>query len=94
VSLSEDGFADACRRWEQPGGELEAPVYFGWLSTDLPGYEPTTINLKTNLHTRPIGRRPLIELEPTDHPLAVEQRSGITLARAQEIAEALLHPGR
>jgi hypothetical protein len=33
-------------------------------------------------------------LEPTAHPLAVEQRSGITRARVQQIAEILLHPGQ
>jgi hypothetical protein len=33
---------------------------------------------------------PLVELEPTDHSLAIEQREGITLARAAQIAEALL----
>ncbi|WP_308294565.1 hypothetical protein [Streptomyces sp. RKAG290] len=38
-----------------------------------------------------MGRRPLIELEPTDHPLAVEQRNGITLDRVREIAEAVQH---
>lgn len=52
---------------------------------------PSTINLKTNVHTRPIGERPLVELEPTEHPLAVEQRTGITRDRVREIAEALLH---
>jgi len=35
---------------------------------------------------------PLIELEHTDHPLAVEQRTGITMARVREIAATLLHP--
>jgi hypothetical protein len=30
--------------------------------------------LKTNVHTRARGLRPTVELEPTDHPLAVEQR--------------------
>jgi len=55
-------------------------------------YPPSTLNLKTILHTRPLGERPLIELEPTDHPLAVEQRNGITLTRVQEVAEALTHP--
>jgi hypothetical protein len=30
-----------------------------------------------------------LELEPTDHPLAIEQRDGITLARVVEIAQAL-----
>lgn len=53
-----------------------------------------TLNLKTNLHTQPVGRRPTIELEPTDHPLAVEQRSGITHARVRKLAELTLHPGR
>ncbi|MFE6856425.1 DUF2199 domain-containing protein, partial [Streptomyces sp. NPDC057674] len=65
--------------------------YFGWLSTELSLYSPSTINLKTHVHTRPVGHRPRIELEPTDHPLAVEQRTGITLARVREIAETVLH---
>jgi hypothetical protein len=47
--------------------------------------------LKTRVHTQAVGKRPLVEMEPTDHPLAVEQRTGITLARVQEIAETLLH---
>jgi Uncharacterized protein conserved in bacteria (DUF2199) len=49
------------------------------------------VNLKTHVHTREVGRRPFIELEPTDHPLAVEQRDGITWERVQEIAEQVLH---
>jgi hypothetical protein len=48
---------------------------------------------ETNVHTQPIGQRPLIELQPTDHPLAVEQRQSITRARVQELAEQLLHDG-
>jgi hypothetical protein len=30
-------------------------------------------------------------LEHTDHPLAIEQRNGITMQRVQEIAECVLH---
>jgi hypothetical protein len=82
VSLSPESF----ERWSRPG-----PPMFGWLSTELPVYEPSTLNLKTNVHTQPVGERPLVELEPTDHPLAVEQREGIDLARVQELAERLLH---
>ncbi|GAA4065768.1 DUF2199 domain-containing protein [Actinomadura miaoliensis] len=92
VSLSQDNFTRALKLWDTPGREGE-PAYFGWLSTELTLYSTTTINLRTNLHTRPVGERPSIELEPTDHPLAVEQRSGITRARVQQIAETLLHPG-
>jgi hypothetical protein len=89
VSLSEKSFLRMSELWETLGRESEPP-YFGWLSTRLPMY-PDTIELKTNVHTRPLGERPFIELEPTDHPLAIEQRSGISLARAREIAEGLLH---
>ena len=41
------------------------------------------------VHLRADGIRPYIELEPTDHPLAVEFREGITMERVQEIAEQL-----
>ncbi|RPE36527.1 hypothetical protein EDD38_4902 [Kitasatospora cineracea] len=91
VSLSRDNFARALDRWNTEGRESEPP-YFGWLSTELTPYSPSTLNLKTNAHTRPLGERPFIELEPTDHPLAVEQRTGITRARVREIATAVLHP--
>jgi hypothetical protein len=90
VSLSRDSFTRALSLWTTPGREREQP-YFGWMSTELPLYQPSTLSLKTRVHTQAVGQRPLIELEPTDHPLAVEQRTGITLARVQEIAETLLH---
>lgn len=89
VSLSADNFARACKLWNKKGRESESP-YFGWLNTLLPTY-PNTLNLKTNVHTRQVGTCPLIELEHTDHPLAIEQRQGITWDRIQEIAEAVLH---
>jgi len=56
----------------------------GWLNAELPLY-PSTVNLKTKVHLRDDGVRPSIELEPTDHPLAVEQREGIPVARVAEI---------
>ncbi len=89
VSLSEQNFRHAIERWNEPGREREAPS-FGWLSTELPLY-PSTLNLKSLVHTQPVGERPLVELEATDHPLAVEQREWITLQRVQDIAEQLLH---
>ncbi len=89
VSLSDKNFTRACELWERPGRESEPP-YFGWLTTSLPCY-PNTLNLKTRVHTREVGRRPYVELEPAEHPLAVEQREGITMARVQEIAELILH---
>ena len=90
VSLSEKNFLRMCELWETPGREKEPP-YFGWLQTGLPCYGELPESIATNVHTRPVGQRPFIELEPTDHPLAAEQRNGITLARVQQIAEECLH---
>jgi len=91
VSLSLTNFQRTVKLWKKKGREKEPP-YFGWLSTQLPCY-PETLNLKTHVHTRPVGQRPFIELEPTAHPLAVEQREGISCERVQEIAETVLHDG-
>ena len=91
VSLSEKSFQRVLELWETPGRETE-PSFFGWMCTVLPLY-PDTLSLKTQVHLRPVGSRPFVELEPTDHPLAVEQREGITEARLREIARALA-PGR
>lgn len=90
VSLSAPNFGRMIDLWSTPGREQEPP-YFGWLSTEIPLYEPSTLHLKTHVHTQPVGKRPTVELEHTDHPLAVEQCNGITLARVQQIAERLLH---
>ncbi len=89
VSISKANFERTCDLWEVEGRESEPP-YFGWLSTDLPGY-PDTLSLKTMVHTRALGHRPRVELEPTEHPLAIEQLQGITRARVQAIAEMVLH---
>jgi hypothetical protein len=89
VSLSQESFNRVHELWNDPA-RVGQPPYFGWFSTSLPGY-PDTLNLKTHVHMRPVGQRPLIELELTDHPLAIEQRDGITLARIREIAETIQH---
>lgn len=70
---------------------VNEPPYFGWLSNGIPLYTPTTLNLKTHVWTQAVGLRPLIELEPTDHPLAIEQRNGITIERLQQIIAQVIH---
>ncbi|BCJ47338.1 hypothetical protein GCM10010168_70730 [Actinoplanes ianthinogenes] len=92
VSLSRANFGRALDLWTTPGRERE-PAYFGWLCTQLPVYPVETLSLKTHVHTGPVGTRPHVVLSPTDpHPLAVEQRDGITTDRVRQIAETLLHP--
>ena len=67
--------------------------FFGWLSTEIDYYEVSTLSLKTMAHFRGGGERPTIEVEPTAHPLAVDQREGITLARAWEIVHYYMSDG-
>jgi hypothetical protein len=67
------------------------PETFGWLANELPGYEPSTLNLKTMLQPDPSPRlRPFVDLELTDHPLSVEHHEGITVARVRELAAAFI----
>jgi hypothetical protein len=89
TSLSRQNFIRMSDLWTTPGRESEPP-YFGWLSSDIPLYD-STLGLKCHVHTQPVGQRPTLELEPTHHPLAVEQRTGITLDRVRDIAERILH---
>jgi hypothetical protein len=89
VSLSRKNFDTFLRLFNEEHRSHDGP-FFGWLSASLEGY-PETENLKTMVHLRNRGQRPFIELEPTQHPLAVEQRSGITAERVGEILSAYLH---
>ena len=53
---------------------------FGYLSNQLSGY-PDTHNLKLSVQLGSRGERPSVTLEPTDHPLAVAQREGISMEK-------------
>lgn len=59
--------------------------FFGWLCTRIDYYPEDTLFLKTQVHFRGDGLRPVIDLESTEHPLAVDQERGITLAEAWQI---------
>ena len=74
----------------QVDSRSHAGPFFGWLSAGIAGY-PDTENLRTNVHLRDNGIKPFIELEPTDHPLAIEQRNGIIVQRLAEICSPYLH---
>jgi len=89
VWLSESSMQRAMELW---GAEVvdDEPPRFGWLSTNIRVY-PRTLELKTAVQFRSRGLRPLVQVEPTDHPLAVEQQQGVTMVRVQEIVAALMH---
>jgi hypothetical protein len=88
VSVSRENFERVLELWDATITDEDDP-FFGWLCNDLDGY-PTTYALKTMGHLRNSGKRPFIELEPTDHPLAVEQRQGISIKRVEEMMASLL----
>lgn len=60
--------------------------FFGWFSNSLPGYAET-LSLRCSLQPQNSGLRPILELEPADHQLAIDQRDGITVERALEFIE-------
>jgi hypothetical protein len=89
VSLSEQSFRAWASSFHEASRSHIGP-FFGWLNAWLKPY-PEPMNLKTRVHLRDNGTRPYIELEPTEHPLAVEQREGITVERVAEIYATVVH---
>jgi hypothetical protein len=88
-SLSEKNFQLYLEHFDN-GEPDESQSWFGWFCNNLKGY-PDTFLLKCQVHPRTGRQRPLIALEPSDHPLAVEQRQGITFDRLLEIHAANGH---
>ena len=87
VSLGQKSFDRYVETYNHPD---TTDSYFGGLCTYLPYYEKTYA-IKTRVHPREGGTRPFIIPEKTDHPLSVDFHEGISISRAQEIAEAAMH---
>ena len=62
--------------------------FFGWLCNRLPFYERDTWALKTMAHFQGANSRPLVTIEPSDHPLYLDYSEGLTIDRAWELAHA------
>lgn len=89
VSLSEQSYLKWLEHFDKDHRSHIGP-FFGWLNAWLQPY-PDTVNIKTQVHLRDHGIRPYVEVEPTDHPLSVEQRDGITVDRLSEIYSLMIH---
>ncbi|HEY5937640.1 MAG TPA: DUF2199 domain-containing protein, partial [Kofleriaceae bacterium] len=87
TTLSATSFEAATAAYRE---RTAAGPFFGWVANDIPDYPPTAA-LPSQVYVR-AGIRARIELEESSHPLAVEQRKGITLERVQMIVERQLHP--
>lgn len=89
VSVSEDTFLHIHSMWDAEIAD-DAPPRFGWLSNWIDGY-PEPREIRCHVFLRSGNLRPRIVLEPTDYPLALEQRHGITLERVKQIAASAGH---
>lgn len=87
VSLSRDSYEHYVESWDDPDPERG---YFGWLCNQLPFYEPTHA-LAVDVLPQPEGKRPLLSLHETDHELYHDFMQGITVEKAQHIAELAMH---
>lgn len=88
TSVTEDNFKRVLDLW---AADVEnEPPMSGQLCNNVTFYPPT-IGLSTSIRLRNNNQRPKITLEPTDHPFAVDQRKGVTLAKVKEIV-AMLSP--
>jgi len=90
-SLSEKSFLHISDRWTDQD-RADDPPYFGWLSSSIPAY-PDTINLKLSVQSRSPGLVPVFTVEPSDHPLSLDQQHGISVQRWHELVHSLQHGG-
>ncbi len=82
-SLSRENFEKVVAMNDDPD-RVDLPPMFSWLSNEIDEY-PDTLNLKMYAHIQQLEKRPVFELEPTDHPLSQEFYDGITPERVKEI---------
>jgi hypothetical protein len=75
--------------WTASGREAE-PAFEGRLASDLSLFA-RTLGLAVEVQTQPVGRRPHLLVRDAQHPLGAQQRKGLTIAEATEIAALLLH---
>lgn len=87
VSLSEESFDRYLDTWDEA---VESDSYFGWFNNALPYYEESA-GLKTQVRPRTGGNRPYIELEKDSGELADDYYNGISIEKAQAIAEICMH---
>jgi hypothetical protein len=90
AEVSPKTFLRANELWNTPSREDEPP-FPAYLNSEIPIFGPT-LNLELDVQTQPIGRRPHFFIKDPNHPLARDQREGISHERLQKIAEQILHP--
>ena len=89
VSLSEKSFGRYVKTYNEP---VEGDGFFGWLCNQLPAY-PWEAARPADVLVQLGGQRPIVRLHRVEgDPLVIDQLNGISVTRAQQIAERSLHP--
>jgi len=87
VSLSKESYEHYLETWD----ELDTDrAYFGWFCSRLPYYD-STHSLATDVHPQPNGARPNLCLHEAEHELYHGFTNGISIEKAQKIAEIAMH---
>ena len=90
VSVSKKSFDRYWETFEQP---IEGDGFFGWLCNEISVY-PYSKSRPADVRVQPGNQRPKVVLhrgDPDDDQLVIDQTEGITVERAQELAERALH---
>ena len=82
VSQKRENFETYLENFDSP----DIGPFFGWLSNRIPFYEQDTWALNTMARFQGNSQRPLIDVEPSDHPLYSDYFKGITFDRAWQYA--------
>lgn len=75
--------------WSDPA-RVDEPPYAALLNSELTLYGDM-VNLPVQVHIMAVGKRPHFFPADASHPLAVEQRDGISMERVIAIAEHFSH---
>nr|WP_255263750.1 DUF2199 domain-containing protein [Pseudomonas aegrilactucae] len=89
VEVDPEAFERVCELWDEDGRD-QAP-FAARLANRIHG-QADTLGLEARLQLSAPGQRPRIYLPADSHPLAVEQRDGITLHRAHEYSAQISQP--
>lgn len=87
VSLSQQSYEHYIETWDNPDKDR---AYFGWFCSRLPYYK-NTLSLATDVLHTGIGQRPHLHLHESEHELYKDFINGISIEKAQKIAEISRH---
>jgi len=79
VRVNEETFKWIVTNWDKEGRESDerAKGLSGEIATRLPTYTKDTLGTKVQIKIQPVGRRPTLVVQDS-HPLAAQQKNGIT----------------